>query len=202
MSAAERTFRLLLRAYPADFRTAYAREMTLVFRAQLRDARQGTAFLWADTLLDIARSAPALRLEALRMRRGRLIHTGEDTLMKMTMGILAVMAGALEAMNALQEVWGSGIVNHDTRALLAGTMAIVSGALLISAGAALLRRSPNANSLAQGAAVTCVGVFAFLGAFVPLLSRFAIILGIGFPLALFAFARWSRPRDDAAPIVA
>lgn len=202
MSAAERTYRLLLRVYPADFHAAYEREMLLAFRAQRHDPRQRGASLWASTLLDIARSAPALHLESLRMQRGRLTQTGEGTLMKMAMGILAAMVGALETTNAFQEVWGAGIVNHDSRSLLAGTIAMVAGMLLVGAGVALLRRSPNAMSLAQGAAITSVAVFAFLGVFVPLLSIFAIVLGTVFPIALLAFVQWNRRSDRAAPMVA
>ena len=202
MSAAERTYRLLLRAYPSGFRAEYGREMTLAFRLLRREAGRGAARFWAETLVDVARSAPPLQLQALRMQRGGFIPTGEGSIMKMTMGILAIMAGALEAMNALEEVWGTGIVHHDPRSLLGGTIAMVAGALLIAAGAALLRRSPNARSLAQGAAITCLAVFAFLAVFVPLLSRFAIILGIGFPIALLAFGWWSRTRDVDAPLVA
>ena len=57
-------------------------------------------------------------------------------------------------------------------------------------------------AIAQAASVTCLAVFAFLFLFVPLLSRFAIVLGIAFPIALLIFARWNRPRATAAPIVA
>ena len=35
----ERAYRLLMRAYPADFRAQFEREMTLLFRDQLRDSR-------------------------------------------------------------------------------------------------------------------------------------------------------------------
>lgn len=202
MTAAERTYQLLLRAYPRRFRAEYGREMALAFRAQRRDAQESGVRFWTETIADILRSAPALQIEALRMQQDSSIHTGEGTFMRMTIAILAVMVGALETMNALQEAWGSGVLNHDTRALLAGTVAMVAGGLLISAGAALLRRSPNANALAQGAAITSLLVFAFLGAFVPLLSVFALILGIGFPMALLAFVHWSRRRDRSAPIVA
>ena len=202
MNAAERTYQLLLRAYPRGFRATYGREMSLAFRDQRRAGRQSPARFWAETLVDVARSAPLLRIEALRVRGAKSIQTGEGTMMKMTMAILAIMGGALEAMNALQEVWGAGIVSHDSRSLLGGTIAMVAGALLIAAGIALLRRSPNAIALAQGAAITCLAVFAFLAIGLPLLSKFAIILGIGLPVALLAFARWSRPGDTSRPIVA
>ena len=201
MSAAERAYLLLLRAYPGAFRKEYGREMALAFRDQRHEMQRTAARFWAGTLVDIARSAPPLQLEALRVRTARFIQTSEGTMTKMTMAILAITIGALEAMNALQEAWGAGIVNHDSRALLGGTIAMVAGALLIAAGVALLRRSPNAGRLAQGAAVTCLVVFAFLALVLPLLSGFAIVLGIGFPVALYAFAHWDRPRDVGAPLL-
>lgn len=199
MSAAERAYQFLLRSYPRGFRDEYGREMVLAFRDQRREVQQTAVSFWVETLVDIARSAPPLQLEALRSRGDRFIQTGEGTMTKMTMAILAIMIGALEAMNALQEVWGAGIVNHDSRSLLGGTIAMVAGGLLITAGIALLRRSPNAAMLAQAAAVTCLVVFAFLALALPLLSAFAILLGIGFPIALLGFVRWDRPRDVGAP---
>ena len=199
---AERAYRLMLRAYPRDFRAQYEREMLLAFRDLRRESRTSITGFWAATCLDIARSAPALRLEALRMSISSFTHTGDGSMMKMTMGIIAIMIGALEAMNAMQEAWGAGIVNHDSRALIGGTMALVAGALIVAAGIALMRRSPNAAALAQGAAITCAMVFAFLALALPLMSGFATVLGVGFPILLFAFARWYRPRDPSAPVIA
>lgn len=202
MTAAERAYRLMLRAYPRDFRARYEREMLLAFRELRREPRPGIAGFWAATCLDVARSAPPLRLEALRRSISSFTHTEEDFMMKMTMGIMAIMIGALEAMNAMQEVWGAGIIDHDSRALIGGTMALVAGALIVAAGIALVRRSPDAAVLAQGAAITCAAVFGFLALAIPLMSGFATVLGLGFPILLFAFARWYRPRDPSAPLIA
>jgi hypothetical protein len=202
MTPSERVYQFLLRAYPGGFRTAYGREMQLAFREQHRDFAGGATRFWTRTVLDVAHSAPRLRMDALRLRIGTITLTEEGSTMKMTMGILAIMVGALEAMNAMQEVAGSGLLNHDTRSLLAGTVALVAGALIVAAGIALLRRSPNAAALAQGASITCAAVFAFLALVLPLMSGFATLLGIAFPIALFAFARWDRGRGGPAPIIA
>ena len=202
MSAAERAYRIMLRAYPRDFRAQYEREMLLAFRDQRREPRPSASGFWAATCVDVARSAPALHLEALRRSISSFTHTEEDLMMKMTMGIMAIMIGALEAMNAMQELWGAGIVNHDSRALIGGTMALVAGTLIVAAGIALVRRSPDAAALAQGAAITCAAVFAFLALALPLMSGFATVLGLGFPILLFVFARWYRPRDPSAPAIA
>ena len=61
MSAAERAYRLLLRAYPAAFRAAYGREMTQLFNDRRRDASSARGQFWAAMLADVARSAPTMR---------------------------------------------------------------------------------------------------------------------------------------------
>ena len=202
MTAAERAYRLMLRVYPRGFRAAYEREMLLAFRDQRREPRTNGASFWTAAFLDVAGSALALRVEAVRTSISSLSPTDEGFTMKMTIGILAVMIGAVEAMNAVQEVWGAGVVGHDSRALIGGTMALVAGALVLVAGISLIRRSPNAAALAQGAAITCLAVFLFLALALPLMSGFATLLGVAVPLILFAFARWNRPRSQAAPAAA
>lgn len=65
------TYRLLLGAYPPAFRAAYGREMAQLFRDQRRAAAVGdhpVLGFWAAVVWDVVRSAPALRLDALRAR--------------------------------------------------------------------------------------------------------------------------------------
>src|SRR6266571_1558077 len=64
--SAERIYRLLLRAYPPDFRAENGREMVLLFRDQCRESDARTLGFWAAVICDVARSAPALRAEAWR----------------------------------------------------------------------------------------------------------------------------------------
>ena len=121
--------------------------------------------------------------------------------MKMTMAILAILIGAMEAVNATQEVWVGGVVNRGWP-LLGGTIGIVAGTLLLAAGVAMLRRSPNAAALAQGAAITCLLVFVLTGLVIPQMSYFATILGVGFPIILLIFLRRTRGRESSMPIMA
>ena len=65
---AERAYALLLRAYPPQFRAAYEREMALCFRDLVRDAGAPGMGFWMMIVADVARSAPALRFDALRAR--------------------------------------------------------------------------------------------------------------------------------------
>ena len=200
MNAALRAYELLLRAYPSEFRAAYEREMTMIFRERRKESASHAHF-WSEIVLDVLRTAPALRLEALHTRWVRNIQTGEGTTMKMTMAILAILIGAVEAVNATQEVWVGGAVNRGWP-LLGGTIGIVAGILLLAAGVAMLRRSPNAAALAQVAAITCLLVFVLTGLVVPQMSYFATILGVGFPIALLIFLRWTRGRESSMPMMA
>ncbi|HEY6090410.1 MAG TPA: hypothetical protein VIV83_00315, partial [Gemmatimonadales bacterium] len=83
--SAERIYRLLLRAYPPAFRADYEREMMLVFRDQCRDDDVRSVGFWMRVLLDILRSAPALRAEATRT---------VEVIMKIA-AVVAVLLGAL-----------------------------------------------------------------------------------------------------------
>jgi len=74
-------------------------------------------------------------------------------------------------------------------------MGAVAGALLVVSGIALLRRSRGAAAWARGAAVTCLVMFVVIGLMTPRLSILAMLLGIGFPLALLLFLRWTRERS-------
>lgn len=199
-SAAERIYRLLLRAYPAAFRAAYGREMLMLFRDRLRevaDADGGVRF-WVEMFWDVARSAPALRLEALRARRDADIPTEGGTMK--TMAILAVLIGAFETVNSLAEGWAGGVVNRDAYSLTAGALGAAAGLVLLAAGVAMLLRSRRAATLARGAAVACVAVFAIVAVAAPRLSLLATILGIAFPIALLIFLR--RGGGKAVPMTA
>ncbi|MDB4906146.1 MAG: hypothetical protein JWO05_930 [Gemmatimonadetes bacterium] len=195
MSGAERAYRLMLRAYPPDFRARYGREMALLFLDLHRESRVRGVRFWAGQLRDVARSAPALQLEAFVRGRRTHAHLGNGTMM--TMAILAIMIGAIEAVNASQEVY-FGSVNHDGYALMGGTMGVVAGLLLFSAGVAVLRRSERAASFLRASAITCLAVFAFMTVAMPLMSGASTLLGIGFPIVVLAYMWRNRARGESA----
>ncbi|MDB4913755.1 MAG: hypothetical protein JWM95_1399 [Gemmatimonadetes bacterium] len=202
MSVAETVFALLLRAYPASFRAAYAHEMSLVFRDMRRVHRGSDARFWAAIVWDVVRSAPAQRLQRSRELFSRNNQTGEGTIMKTMMAILAILIGAIEMVNALVEGRAAGMANLDGSAFLALTMVVVAGVLLLASGIALLRDWAAAVGLSQAAAVTCLAAFALVFRLNPTLSIFANILGIGFPIALLFFLRSNRGRGSRAPTMA
>jgi hypothetical protein len=200
MSAADRVYRLLLRAYPAEFRAAYEREMAQLFRDRRREASAGGVRFWAWLIWDMARSAPALRLEMLRVRPDGNIQIEGGTMK--TMAILAILIGAMEAVNSVAEAWAGGIMLHGGYSLAGGAMGAVAGALLAASAIALLRRAPGAATLAQGAAIACLTVFVPIALLRPMFSIAATGLGIGFPMALLVFLRWTRRRGPSVPTMA
>lgn len=200
MSAAERAYRLLLRAYPAGFRADYGYQMAVVFRDRLHEAGARPVRFWAAMLVDVARSAPGLQLEAARARWVTDIQL-KGAKMK-AMAILAILIGAIEVANSMAEAWLGGIVNHGGTSLVGGALGVAAGALLVASAIAMLRRSPGAAALAQGAAIACLAVFALVRIFSPMFSIFSTMLGIGFPIALLIFLYVIRRRGPSAPMMA
>jgi hypothetical protein len=196
MSARQTIYRVLLRAYPKEFRAAYGREMELVFRDQCRDLADSAVRLWAHTLWDVMLSAPALRIEAAQTRWNTDIQI-EESKMK-TMAILAAVIGVVLAGSALVEGWVGGVGNHDGLSLTAGTLGLVAGALLFNAGIGLFGKSPRAAVRAQVGATICLAAFALITVAAPRMSVLTTILGIGFPIALLGFLRWTRGRQVGA----
>jgi hypothetical protein len=174
--------------------------MTLFFRDRRREVGAMRLSFWAAMFWDVARSAPALRLEAARARWTTNIHI-KGGKMK-TMAILAILIGAIEVANSLGEAWAGGIVRHGGSSLMGGAVGMVAGALLAVSAIALLRRSPGAVAFAQGAAITCLAVFVVIALVRPMFSIFATMLGIGFPIVLLLFLRVTRGKGNSLPTMA
>jgi hypothetical protein len=186
---AERVYALLLRAYPPAFRARYAREMTLCFRDLMRDRGTLGVGFWIEIVADVARSAPPLRADALRARWNPKERV-EEGRMK-TMGILAVVIGLLQAINALVELNGGGTTGWPG---LVVAMAIVLSVLLVIAGIALLARASSAPTLSRIAAVCWLALVVLARAVHPWMSIFSTLLAIVFPLALLVHVQMMRGR--------
>ena len=195
MSAHERMYRFMLRAYPRGFRSDYGREMEQLFRDQRREAQGGDLRLWAATVWDVVQSAPTLRMEATLAGWNEDFHAKEGKMK--TMASLAMLIGAVLVASALAEGWAGGMGNHDSRSLMAGTLGVVAGALLLAAGVGLLRGSSRAAVRAQGAAITCLAVFAVITLAAPRMSVFTTLLGFGFPIALLVYLRLTGGQGPA-----
>jgi hypothetical protein len=186
---AERVYALLLHAYPSAFRATYAREMTLAFRDLARDAgRTGPAF-WLEIAADVARSAPALRLEAVQ-RRLTLIGIG-GRIMR-AIGLLAIVVGILETANTLTELAAGGIAGRGMAGSIALLLAIIGGVLLVAAGFALR----HAHAIwARNAAIVCLALFILARTLAPWMSIASTVIGVVFPLALLV---WTTRRRSSA----
>ena len=192
--SAERWYRLLLRAYPPAFRARYAQEMLLAFRQCRRDAVESVPRFWAAMLWDGARSAPALRLEAMRARWSMDLHITEGAMK--AMAILATLIGALEVVNSLIEGVGGGVHRPATQLLSVG-LGVAGGIVLMGAGILMLRRGTHAFPRVLGMSAACLAAFALIALVAPVMSGAAMILGIGFPIVLLAWLFWRRGRGGA-----
>ena len=186
-AAAERIYRLLLRVYPQEFRAEYGREMVLVFRDQCRDGDVRTLGFWARVFWDVARSAPALRVEAWRARRMENTRTVEVT-MKIAAMLTVLLAGfgivgaVGEWVTGTKGAMGGGYV-------LAVVLGVLASALLLGGGVAILLRSRQAARLALFASLALVVAARLL---FPWMSIFSQLVGFGLPVALLVAMYWPR----------
>ena len=186
---AERAYALLLLAYPAEFRSTYGREMTLTFRDLVRDTDSPGIGFWMGILADVACSAPVLRAESLRARWAANLRL-EDGRMK-TMGVLAVLIGLLQAVNAVVELNAGGTAGWPG---LVVAMAIVVSVLLVIAGVALLAGASSAPTLSKIAALCWLVLVALVRAVHPWMSIFATLLAVVFPVTLLVYVWMGRGR--------
>ena len=185
--SAERIYRLLLRAYPPDFRAEYGREMMLLFRDQCRESDVRTVGFWARVLYDVARSAPVLRVQAWHSRGTENTRTVE-VIMKLA-AMLTVLLGVFGIGNAVVE-WVAGSKGAiDGRYVLAVVLAVFASVLLLGAGAAILLRRPQP---ARGALLASVVLFVAARLLFPWMSIFSQLIGFGLPVALLVALYWPR----------
>ena len=176
---AERIYCLLLRAYPPDFRAEYGREMVLLFRDQCQESEVRSLGFWAAVICDVARSAPALRVEAWLTRGSESTRTME-VVMKLV-AMLAMLLGVFGALNAGIE-WGAAatqaIQGTHTLSLVLGVLASV---LLLAGGVAILLRMRQAARVALLASLVFIVAARVLFPWMSVLSQ---LVGMGLPVAL------------------
>ena len=195
---AERIYRLLLRAYPPDFRAEYGREMVLLFGDQCRESDVRTVGFWAAVIWDIARSAPALRAEAWRMR-GRESTRTVEVIMKLA-AMLTVLVGVFGVVSAVVEwvAWGTGtIAGAHGLALVLG---VCASALLLAAGAAILRPTQRGRQAARLALLASLVLIVAARLLHPWMSVFSQLVGIGFPVAILIALYWPRRASTSGAI--
>ena len=195
---AVRRYRLLLRAFPAEFRASYEREMTVVFRDQCRDADSLGLNFWMDVIWDVARSAPRLRVEAMRARRIEHFLAEEGTMKPMATAALVI--GGIQIANALAEARAAYASSGGDASMSGVALGLAAAVMLIVAGIALLRRTPRATTWARLSAVACVAVIVFIRLTQPWMSYFGMLLGIGFPIVLLLVLQLSGRQGPSAPM--
>ena len=180
---AERIYRLLLRAYPPDFRAEYGREMVLLFRDQCRENDARTVGFWAAVIWDVVRSAPALRAEAWRENTRTM-----EMIMKLA-SILTVLLGVFGIVDAVVE-WVAGSKGPiDGKYVLAVVLGVFASALLLGAGVAILLRRPQPARLALFASLVSMVAARLLFPWMSILSQ---LVGFGLPVALLIALYWPR----------
>ena len=188
--SAEGIYRLLLRAYPPDFRAEYEREMMLLFRDQCRESDVRTVGFWAAVIWDIARSAPALRAEAWFTRGRERIRTMGVT-MKIA-AMLTVLAGVLGILNAGVDGGAAFAGTIGGMHALSLVLSILASVLLLAAGAAILRPTERGRQAARLALLASLVLMVAARLLHPWMSPFSQLMGIGLPVAFLIALSWPR----------
>jgi len=184
--SAERIYRLLLRAYPPDFRAVYEREMVVLFRDQCRESDVRTIGFWAAVVWDVARSAPALRAAAWRESTRTM-----EVIMKLA-AILTVLLGVLGIAGAVVE-WVAGSKGAiDGAYVLAVVLGVFASALLLGAGVAILLQTRWGRQPARLALFASLVSMAAARLLFPWMSIFSHLVGFGLPVALLIALYWPR----------
>lgn len=184
--SAEGVYRLLLRAYPSEFRGQYEREMMLLFRDQCRESDVRTVGFWARVLCDVARSAPALRIEAWR----ESTRTMEVT-MKLA-GAVTVLVGVFGILNAGIDAGAGFMTTIGGMHTLSLVLGVFASILLLVAGGAILRPTEQGRHVARLALFASLALIVAARLLHPWMSPFAQLVGIGFPVALQVALYWPR----------
>lgn len=189
-AAAERLYRLLLRAYPPAFRAEYGREMVLLFRDQCQESDVRTLGFWAAVICDVARSAPALRVAAWRGRASQSTRTMEG-IMKLA-AMLTVLLGVFGVLGAAAE-WVAGSNQAVSGAyVLAVALGILASVLLLAAGVAILSGTRRGGQAARLALVASLVMIVAARLLFPWMSIFSQLVGFGLPVALLVALYWPR----------
>jgi hypothetical protein len=195
-ATAVRIYGLLLRAYPPAFRAEYGPEMTQLFRDQCRIGDAGSISFWTHLLLDVAQSAPALRVDAWRARGHESTRT-LGVIMKLV-AALTVLLGVFEALSAMAEGVLGMQQGFGGSYLVAVILCVLAGALLLVAGVAALRGAEAGRRTASRAAIASLVAFVLARLVFGWMSIFAQLVGVVLPLVVLATLHWPRRRPGTA----
>lgn len=131
MSLSIKLFKFMLRAYPPAFRLEYGPEMTQLFRDCYRDIQTDGSIaalaFWRRTIVDVIRTAPLERWEALERRCETMKNLKTDVLG--LLACLAILAVAFVLFGLVKKSDSSlAIVDYGLDALI--TAGIVSNLII------------------------------------------------------------------------
>jgi len=123
MTTKERFFRVLLLAYPLQFRSEYEHEMLTVFRDCYRDAEDrsklvGICSLWARVIFDVVQSAPREHFEKLEKENSFMKNLRRDAIALIGCLSIIVVAFVLLSYGRKHEVSSILIFGHALDALV------------------------------------------------------------------------------------
>jgi hypothetical protein len=194
--SAERVYRLLLRAYPRSFRSEYGGEMMLLFRDEYRSRNSAALGFWTTMVCDVARSATSMWLDELSAHAKDYTRIVE-VIMKLA-GILAILLGVYGVVNALAEAVPGMRGTLGGAYILAVVLGIIAAALLLTAGAALLRSPVSGRNTAIIASLASLVTVVIARLLFPWMSMLGMVVGIGFPIVLFAALQWPHRGGPSA----
>ena len=100
------------------------------------------------------------------------------------MAVLSVLVGTLEGLNVIAElVAGLSAGRTVPGSLLLAVPGLAAVVLLVS-GVVLFTRGPRAVRVAGASVIASLVLFAGTAVFAPVLSMAALVLGIGYPIAM------------------
>jgi hypothetical protein len=193
--SAERVYRLLLRAYPREFRSEYGGEMMLLFRDDYRRRQAADLGFWVSTVCDVARSAPSMWVEVLCTRAKDYTRIVE-VIMKLA-GILAVLLGVYGVVSTLAEAVAGMRGTPSGAYVLAVSLGVIAAALLFTAGASLLRSPASGRHTATITLLASLVIVLIARLLHPWMGMLALIVGIGSPILLLAAVHWPSGRDPS-----
>jgi hypothetical protein len=203
MSRSTRIFQFVLLAYPRAFRLEYESEMTQLFCDCYRDSQSGhRVIFWLRMILDVLRTAPLERLEALGKGCNTMKNAKSDALGLLACLVVIVLAFLLLGYGRKHEVASILLIGHALDAIV--TAGII-GNLIIFALVSFTRLSRFRTALwslviVNGALLliaTLLGSavdpqFSFGKVFVGYLVSFALWLGIHWI--------WSQTKTPTEPV--
>jgi hypothetical protein len=162
-----------------------------LFRDQCQESDVRTLGFWAAVIWDVARSAPALRVEAWRARASENTQTSE-VIMKLAAMLTVLLGGVIGILNAVVEWVAASKQTIQGTHEVSLVLGVVASALLLAAGVAILNRTERGRQAARLAVLASLVLIVAARLLHPWMSIFSQLVGFGLPVALLIALYWPR----------